>query len=247
MKKSLGQHFLTNPKIHEAIVEAAEIKPGDFVVEVGPGSGLLTDHLLAAGTKILAIEKDRDFVVQLREKYRDNPQIEITYADILTFDPSFAIRHSNFVIVGNIPYYLTSHLLRKILQEWPTPRTIVFMIQKEVARRMTAKPPNMNMLAVLVQYYSVPSIIKIVKAGNFRPIPKVNSAIVKLTPSRPPPWGEVPQAEGVLDVASRGFKNPRKKLSNNLPKELIEQAGIDPNRRAETLTVDEWKTLAGMV
>ncbi len=234
-KKSLGQHFLTNPKIHEHIVEAAEIKPGEMVVEIGPGSGLLTDHLLAAGARVIAVEKDTEFVKNLREKYK-NKNIEIIEADVLNFK-LLNFKLSNYKLVGNLPYYLTSHLLRIILQEWPQPKCIVFMVQKEVAKRMTAKPPRMNMLAVLVQSYAEPKIIKIVKAGNFSPPPKVDSAIVKLVPLSTTHYS-------LLPLAAQGFAHPRKKLANNLPIELLENAGIDPNRRAETLTLDEWKKLS---
>ena len=150
MKKSLGQHFLTNPHIHELIVQSADIKPGDVVVEVGPGSGLLTDHLLAAGARIIAVEKDDNFVQKLKEKYK-HKNVEIIHDDILTFKPSLKISNLKFKIVANIPYYLTGHLLRLILQSWPPFNLAVLMVQKEVAKRMTAKPPWMNMLAVLVQ------------------------------------------------------------------------------------------------
>src|SRR3989344_6361879 len=232
MKKSLGQHFLINPRIHEKIVEAAEIKAKDTVVEIGPGSGLLTDHLLATGAHVIAIEKDSEFVSQLREKYRNNKNIEIVESDVLRY----TLHVTPYKLVGNIPYYLTSHLIRVVLQEWPQPKLIVFTVQKEVAKRMTAKPPKMNMLAVLVQCYADAKIISIVKKGNFRPIPKVDSAIVKLVHSDQ--W--IVDSEKILKVASVAFKNPRKMLKNNIPEELVRKAGIDPSRRAETLTIQEW-------
>ena len=237
MKKSLGQHFLINPSAHKTIVSAAEIVPDDLVLEIGPGSGLLTDHLLEAGARVIAIEKDTDFVAQLREKYIDSKNIEIIESDILRYAP----RATRYKLVGNIPYYLTSHLLRTVLQEWQKPQIIVFTVQKEVAKRMMAKPPEMNMLAILVQYYAIPTIIKIVKAGSFHPRPKVDSAIIKLKIKSQTSKSE---GEQLLQIAGAGFAHPRKKLSNNLPIELLNAAGIDLNRRAETLTLDEWKSLA---
>ena len=241
LNKTLGQHFLTNPKINELIAKTAQIKAGDVVVEIGPGTGLLTDYLLEAGARVIAVEKSREFVARLREKYRGQ-NIEIIEDDVLNWkiENSLKIENLKFKIIGNIPYYLTSHLFRVVLQEWPRPELIVFMIQKEVARRMIAKPPHMNMLAVLVQCYATPEIVKIVKAGNFTPAPKVDSAIIKLTPRGLASWSSS-ASRSILELAARGFKHPRKKLSNNLPEEMLERAGIDPNRRAETLSLDEWK------
>lgn len=242
LKKSLGQHLLKNIDILNALVNAADIKPGDLVVEVGPGTGTLTDQLLATGAHIIAVEKDDAFARQLEIKYKGQ-NIEIINSDILKFDPSLKIQNLKFKIIGNIPYYLTSHLIRTILTTWQQPELIVFMVQKEVARRMTAKPPEMNMLAVLVQLYSKPEIVRIVKRGSFIPPPKVDSAIVRLYPS-PPPFTVKGGAGGILKIAEMGFRQKRKKLSNNLPLELLEKAKIDPDRRAQTLSLDEWITLA---
>ncbi|MEK7583111.1 MAG: 16S rRNA (adenine(1518)-N(6)/adenine(1519)-N(6))-dimethyltransferase RsmA [Patescibacteria group bacterium] len=242
-KKSLGQHFLADANILESIAQAAEIQPGETVIEVGPGTGTLTDTLLAAGAHVIAIEKDAVLAAELKEKYKNNKNIEIIHDDILTWniENSMKIENLKFKIVGNIPYYLTSHLIRTVLQEWPQPKLIVFMVQKEVAKRATAKPPEMNMLAVLIQFYTTPTIIKIVKAGSFHPRPRVDSAIIRLVP-RHEAWNR--KHEAFFKIAGDGFKHPRKKLSSNLSRELLEAAGIDPNRRAETLTLDEWKTLA---
>ncbi len=238
MKKSLGQHFLTDPSAHKTIVATAEIAPGDLVLEIGPGSGLLTDHLLDAGAQVIAVEKDNALAAKLKEKYLGK-SIEIINDDILRYS-SRAIKLYSYKVVGNIPYYLTGRLIRTILQEWPQPKLIVLMVQKEVAKRITAKPPEMNMLAVLVQYYTAPTIIKIVKAGSFYPRPKVDSAIIKLVPT----LHATRDALHILKIAAQGFSHPRKKLGSNLPKDILEAAGIDPNRRAETLTLEEWKSLA---
>src|SRR3989344_3435017 len=159
-KKSLGQHFLTNKYILADIVAAAEITAEDTVLEVGPGTGFLTDALVATGARIIAVEKDDLLASDLGMKY--GGRVEIINQDILAFNPSrYTLHDTRYTIIGNIPYYLTSHLIRIILTTWPKPKSIVFMVQKEVARRMTAKPPEMNMLAVLVQLYTTPTIIKI--------------------------------------------------------------------------------------
>lgn len=242
--KRLGQHFLINTGVLDKIVAAVDIQPDETVIEVGPGRGQLTDALLAAGAHVVAIEKDRTLAASLKEKYAGNSGIEIIEGDILKFDPTrYTLQATRYKLVGNIPYYLTSHLFRIVLQEWPTPERVVFMIQREVADRMVAKPPHMNMLAVLVQSHAAPERIMRVSKGSFSPPPKVESAVVRLVPKSR-------QLSAIsyklLAVASQGFKHPRKKLANNLPLELLEQAGIDPARRAETLTIAEWQKLAEM-
>ncbi len=221
----------------QEIVTAAEITTGDTVLEIGPGTGTLTDELLATQAKIIAVEKDDLLASDLGMKYGERARV--INQDILTYAPDF----KEYKIIGNLPYYLTSHLIRTILTSWPRPKLMVFMVQKEVAQRMAAKPPQMNMLAVLTQLYSTPKIIKIVKPGNFNPPPKVDSAIIQLIPHAQAP--ENPQK--LLDTAAKGFLNPRKMLGNKLPKDLLQQAGLDPARRAETISLQEWKTLANLV
>ena len=243
-KKSLGQHFLINTGVLDRIVAAVDIRPEENIIEVGPGKGQLTDVLLGAGARVIAVEKDRALVALLKEKYAGNDKIEIVEGDILKFDPSrYTLHATSYKLVGNIPYYLTTHLIRTVLTTWPSPRSIVFMIQKEVADRMITKPPHMNMLAVLVQSYTVPKRIMRVSKGSFSPPPKVESAVIRLVPRHET---QNMEHETLLKIAGEGFKHPRKKLANNLPSELLEQAGIDPARRAETLTIAEWQKLAEM-
>ena len=240
-KKSLGQHFLTNVDILDRIVKAAEITANDTVVEVGPGRGSLTNLLIKTGAKIITVEKDTELALALREKYASQKNIEIIEEDILKFEPtSFTLSALCFTLIGNIPYYLTSHLLRIVLTQWPAPKTIVFMIQKEVAQRIVARPPNMNMLALLVQLYGTPKIISIVKRGSFTPAPKVDSAILAISKIKS-------QKSKVLEIAARGFAHPRKMIGSNLPKDLLIQARIDPARRPGTLTVDEWKRICDII
>jgi 16S rRNA (adenine1518-N6/adenine1519-N6)-dimethyltransferase len=249
-RKSLGQNFLINKGIYNKIVEALELVPGDTVIEIGPGLGTLTEFLCAPGVKVISIEKDRNLISFLKNKFQGNNNIEIIESDILETDLP-ELKEGRYKIVGNIPYYITSHLFRIIFERWKRPALMVFMVQKEVAQRVAAKPPDMSLLGVSVQYYSEPKIVSYVSKGSFYPAPKVDSGIIKLKP--------ITRSAGINEkefftVAKAGFAGKRKQLANNLssnlkiPKHEIEEklnsAGIDPRRRAETLTVDEWQNIS---
>src|SRR3989344_5100809 len=189
-KKSLGQNFLINQGILDKIIQAVEVEPEDIIIEVGPGTGNLTEKLAKKADQVIAIEKDRRLIELLKEKFKDS-NIEIVEGDALEVDignlllSSISLaygRKVNYKVVGNIPYYITSNLLRTIFEKWPKPKLIVLTVQKEVAKRIVAKPPDMNLLALSVQFYSSPEIIGYISRGSFRPMPKVDSAIIKLTP-----------------------------------------------------------------
>src|SRR3989338_3838064 len=165
-KKSLGQNFLVNPRILNKIVEAAEISEKDTILEVGPGTGNLTQKLAEKAGKVIAVEKDRRLIEQLKEKFKD-ANAEIVEFDVLklnieTLIENLKLKIENYKIVANIPYYITSRFLRTVFEKWPKPELIVLTIQKEVAQRIMAKPaqagkpPHMNLLALSVQYYSEP-------------------------------------------------------------------------------------------
>src|SRR3989344_9497149 len=163
-RKSLGQNFLINPHIIDKIVTTAKISKNDTVIEIGPGTGNLTKNLVEQAGKVIAIEKDHRLIELLEETLKNHPNVEIIEDDILKFDPEilntkYLIHNTGFKIVANIPYYITSNFLRIIFERWPKPELIVLMIQKEVAQRIMAKPPHMNLLALSVQYYSEPEII----------------------------------------------------------------------------------------
>src|SRR3989344_1984409 len=190
-KKSLGQNWLINPRILDKITVAANISKKDLVIEIGPGTGNLTEKLAQKAGLVVAIEKDRRLIDILKGKFKNQANIKIIESDILTLgietlneNGKFRIEDYHYKVVANIPYYITSRFLRKIFEEWPKPELIVLTIQKEVARRIMAKPPHMNLLALSVQYYSEPEIINYVSKGNFRPIPKVDSAIIRLIPKK---------------------------------------------------------------
>ena len=269
-KKGLGQNFLVNENAYKKIVDALELTPNDTVVEVGPGLGTLTKLLSASGAAVLAVEKDRLLADYLKIKFANNNSVTIVEEDILNFNPKrYTLNAKRFKVVGNIPYYLTSHLLRIVLESWPRPELLVLMLQKEVAQRICAKPPRMSLLAVSIQYYAQPKLISYVSRGSFYPSPEVDSAIIKLVvsdqfstvndktinsekTSNPRSLnGHKLQTVNFFRIARAGFAKKRKQLVNNLSTELkitknevevkLTAVGIDPRRRAETLTIDEWQ------
>jgi 16S rRNA (adenine1518-N6/adenine1519-N6)-dimethyltransferase len=234
-KKLFGQNFLINPGVYEKIVEVSEIKKGDKVLEIGAGTGILTRYLIDAGADVVAVEKDRDLIPKLKE---NAPEAKIIEEDILKVKRP--VKEGKYKIVANIPYYLTSRLLKTIFEEWPQPKLVVLMVQHDLAKRITAKPPQMSLLSLSVQYYSEPKIITKVSKGSFWPTPEVDSAILRLVPRK------VEKNEKLFDIARKAFAGKRKKLSNTLKKysDKISEAGIDPNRRPETLSVEEWLSLS---
>lgn len=252
--KLLGQNWLINPKIHETIIEAAEISSTDMILEVGPGTGLLTKPLAQTGAKILAVEKDLALVKELEKQFEKAKNVTIIPGDILKFNPQdYQLQTINYKLLGNIPYYLTSHLIKLALEKWPRPERLILMVQKEVAQRLLARPPRMNLLGLSVQFYADVQLIRLVSKGNFRPIPKVNSAIIKIIPQElsveQRAWAPV-----LFKIARAGFSGRRKQLVNSLStglgitKEKVEAAmvtaKIEGRRRPETLTLPEWLNLS---
>lgn len=247
-KKRLGQNFLKNKVYIKKLVDAAGIKKTDIIVEVGAGFGAITVELAKRAKKVIAVEYDRWLVEALERLTVGMKNIEVIHSNILKLDhfniPTF--QHS-YKLVGNIPYYLTAPLIRKFLESKNQPELIVFMTQKEMAQRITAKPPNMSILAVSVQFYATPEIISYVPRSAFWPQPKVDSAILRVTPILADSKTDL---RGFFKIVRTGFSNPRKQLVNNLSiglklnretvTALLESAGIDPKRRAETLSVDGW-------
>jgi len=254
-RKSLGQNFLINEGVYRKIITALEIKPDDTVIEIGPGLGTLTEYLATSGACVVAVEKDHKLAEYLKAKFFGNNRVIIVEEDILKFLPSdYKLQTINYKLVGNIPYYLTSHLLRTVFEEWPRPRIVVLTIQKEVAQRITARPPDMSLLAISVRYYADANIIGYVSRKSFWPEPSVDSALLRLNPKseiRNPK-----KDEQFFKIVKIGFAGKRKQLVNNLArglglsKSVVEEklnvAGIEPTRRAETLTVSEWESLSRM-
>ncbi len=247
-KKSLGQNFLVNQGVVERIADAAGLTRDDTVLEVGPGTGTLTRALAARAGRVIAVEKDQRLIAELRASLPDN--VEVVEGDALTFDPAaHGLRAGEYAVVANIPYYITSHLIRTALESWPRPSLLVLTVQREVADRMAATPPHMNLLALSVQLVADVRTVMRVSRGSFRPVPDVDSTVVAITPHRNPPE----DTRAVLALGRAAFAAKRKQLANSLIGHLgntredvaehIERVGIDPSTRPERLTIQQWFAL----
>lgn len=259
-RKKWGQNFLTDLRILESIANAAELTSADTVLEIGPGLGHLTRVLAERAARVIAVEIDRDLAGKLKETFAATPRIEIIDGDILTREAADWLRMPgagidpapHFKVVANLPYYITSAILRHLLESRARPSLVVVMVQREVAQRMTAKPPAMNLLAVSVQFFSRVRVVRTIAPGAFYPRPKVESAVVKLDVFDRPPLG-IEDTARFFDLVRAGFGERRKQLRNSLSRglgvdplvaaSLLQRAHIDSSRRAETLTLDEWGTL----
>ena len=254
-RKSLGQHFLKDRSVPPRIADAANLEPGDRVVEVGPGLGILTDELarrLDPGRgSLVAVELDDNLLPLLRERFAGSPHVSFVHADVLEVPPEELSGGRPYKLVANLPYYITSAVLRHFLDAEARPQSLTVMVQREVAERMVAKPPDMSLLAVAVQFYGRPSIAFRVPPGAFHPPPKVESAVVHIDVYRGGERPVKPVSEGgFFKVAQAGFGQKRKQLANTLasglglPKDQVvarlNKAGVEPTRRAETLTLAEW-------
>jgi len=241
-KKSLGQNFLVNKGVVQKILNAAEITNSDLVLEIGTGKGGLTEELRKKANRVIAIEKDHRLINDLKNTFREFSNVEIIEDDVLKFDP-YSIIHIPYKIVANIPYYITSHLLKTIFEKWPMPELVVLMVQKEVAQRIVAKPPEMNLLALSVQFFAEPKIISYVSRGSFRPIPKVDSAIIRLVPRREARITDQEFREKFFKLAKTAFAGKRKQLKNTVGAEILGKAGIRPESRPEELFLEDWLKL----
>jgi 16S rRNA (adenine1518-N6/adenine1519-N6)-dimethyltransferase len=254
-RKQFGQHFLTDPQILQKIVRAAEVAPNDTILEIGPGLGHLTRALAEAGARVVAVEIDRDLAARLRDEFADRANVTILQGDFLTAAPAEWLQRAgvaapSYKVVANLPYYITSAILRQLLEAAHPPDTLVVMVQREVAQQMVAKPNAMNLLGVSVQFYGVPRIVTRVPAGAFHPRPKVDSALVRIAVAHPARMPEV-EPTRFFQIVRAGFGVRRKQLHNALARGLnltsaeaaarLARAGIDSRRRAESLSLDEWR------
>ena len=274
-KKGLGQNFLVDPAHRGRIVAAAELTRDDTVLEIGPGPGVLTDLIAEQAGRVVAVELDDRLIPLLRNRFAGQPHVSIVHADILKVDvgalmleagswkPGSGVNQqpatsnqlpvSSYTVIANLPYYLTSAVIRQLLESAPPPERLVLTVQREVAERMVATPPEMSLLALGVQFYCTGQIVGRIPAGAFYPAPKVDSAVVRLDRHAEPSIEGVASA-AFFRVARAGFSQPRKQLRNSLAAGLsiapaaaerwLAAAGIDPQRRAETLTLAEWGALA---
>ena len=254
-RKSLGQHFLIDRSVLSRIVETADLRPEDIVIEVGPGPGVLTRELLKAAHHVVAIEKD-ERMAELLEADLGGDSLSVVRGDVLqvsieTLLP-IGVGDRGYKVVANLPYYAAAAILRRFLEADSRPSLLVLLLQREVAESLTAQPGKMSMLAVATQLYAVPKLVATVQASSFYPPPKVDSAIVGLA-VRPQPIVEV--EPGLLfRVAGAGFSAPRKQIANALANGLrrargsmlpaLVAADVNPQRRAETLSLEEWGRLA---
>jgi 16S rRNA (adenine1518-N6/adenine1519-N6)-dimethyltransferase len=247
--RKLGQHFLKNRGVLKKIAAAIETKDIKTIVEIGPGHGELTEELIVQNSKIkiVAIEKDRGLVRNLRAKFATD-RVEIVEGDALKILPKIlsekSLESGKYIVVGNIPYYITGHLLRIVGELQPRPKQIVLLIQKEVAFRVAAGPPEMNRLSASVQFWGKPEVLFSVPPESFFPPPKVHSAVIKITPRKTTPAASEERYYQAVRIL---FSQPRKTILNNLssllPKErariLLQELSIAPQDRPQDLTLPQ--------
>jgi len=251
-EKGLGQNFLLDESALQQIVVTAMVTNQDTVLEIGAGLGSLTRHLAMAAGSVIAVELDERMLPPLRQVLAPFNNVHIVRGDILALDPAQLIPSGNYLVVANIPYYITSALLRHLLESPRPPARLVLTIQKEVASRICAMPGDLSLLALSVQVYGQPHITAHIPAGAFYPPPKVDSAVLRVD-LYPTPRIPYPLLDSFFRLSKAGFSQKRKTIRNALAGglgwstarvgELLQAAQIDPFRRAETLSLDEWLRL----
>jgi 16S rRNA (adenine1518-N6/adenine1519-N6)-dimethyltransferase len=252
-KKALGQNFLHDPNALEKIVASADVRNTDTVLEIGPGTAALTEVLAQHAARVVAVELDTRLEQLLRDRLGVYPNASVHFQDILETDVPALLGTNDYLVVANVPYYITSAILRHLLEGAVRPRRLVLTVQLEVAERLVAKPGDMSLLSVSAQYYARSRIVMKLNPAVFYPRPDVTSAVVRLDVYDQPPVS-VPDDETFFTVVRAGFSQKRKqiknavgdglRLSGDAAVALLEGAGIDPRRRAETLTLEEWAGLA---
>ncbi len=251
--KRLGQNFLINRKALNDFINTCDLEKNDIVLEIGSGLGTITQAIAPKVKKVIAVEKDRKMCEIMKQTLRGFENIEIINQDVLE-ELSFSFKRMK--VVGNLPFYVTAPAIRKFLEAKGPPKEMIFMIQKEVAQRICAKPPDMNLLAVSVQFYAKPKIVSYLSKNSFWPQPKVNSAIIKIIPQKQ----IAINIKLFFEVVRAGFAHPRKQLANNLAKGFLPAGrqgkkdkekvkkwllanSIKSEQRAETLKVQDWINL----
>jgi len=248
-KKSLGQNFLVDPVALRRIIHAAELPDEATVLEIGPGFGSLTRYLAVTVRRVIAVELDSALVPVLRQTLSTWSNVTVIQGDILLLDPANLILEPGYMVVANIPYYITSALIRHLLEARLKPARLVLTVQREVAERICADPGDMSLLALSVQVYGLPQVIAHIPAGAFYPPPKVDSSVVRVDLLAQP---RIPaeRLDDFFTLAKAGFNQKRKMLRNALSRglnwspaqveSLLQNAKIDSHRRAETLSLEEW-------
>lgn len=251
-RKGLGQNFLTNPGILDKVVEAAGVMPEDSVLEIGPGLGSLTRHLAKKARQVTSVEIDENLIPILNQVLDEYPNVRVIHSDILNLDPVDLMGTEPFVVVANIPYYITSAILRHLLEAGNRPHRLTLTVQREVADRICASPGDMSLLALSVQVYGDPHPVLRIPAGAFFPPPKVDSVTLRVD-LLPQPRIPTDRLNEFFRLAKAGFSQKRKTLRNSLSggmgwkpvqaARILQSAGIEPQRRAETLSLEEWGRL----
>jgi 16S rRNA (adenine1518-N6/adenine1519-N6)-dimethyltransferase len=250
--KALGQNFLQENSALLKIMDASQVVPTDTVLEIGPGLGSLTRYLALSAKKVIAVELDKALLPILAEVLKGYDNVSVVQGDILKLSVSDLITVNSYLVIANIPYYITSAIIRHLLESKPKPRRLVLTIQKEVAQRICAGPGDLSLLALSVQIFGCPQVVADISSEAFHPAPNVDSSVIKLET-----YSESAIPENQLDkffmLAKAGFSQKRKTLRNSLSgglsipvsetEKLLGAAGIDPKRRAETLSIPEWATL----
>ena len=250
-KKSLGQNFLFDPAILGRIIEAASIGPDDTIVEIGPGPVRLTTLLSKVAKKVVAIELDSDLYIKLQDELAGRENVELVLGDALKYRYDDL---GSFKVVANIPYYITTPIIFSLIAARDNLVSMTLTIQKEVAQRIVANPgtKDYGVLSLAVQYHADPEIKFIIPAGAFRPVPKVDSAVIHMH-IRKTPKVIVADEALLFKIIRAGFSQRRKTLSNALKplmpdiKDVLIDTGIDPGRRGETLSMDEFAILAAHI
>jgi 16S rRNA (adenine1518-N6/adenine1519-N6)-dimethyltransferase len=248
----LGQNFLIDPAALQRVADVAQISKQDSVVEIGSGLGSLTRYLATIAHKVIAVEIDPNLIPPLKQVIAPYPNVELIHGDILNLNVDELTPSTNYLVVANIPYYITSAIIRHLLSTSNRPKRVVLTVQYELAQRICTGPGNQSLLSLSVQVFGEPRIKARISAGAFYPPPKVDSAILRID-LYPDPLIPVPVLDVFFYLAHAGFNQKRKMLRNalssglhlksNRVEEILEQAGIDPRRRAETLSITEWGCL----
>ena len=260
--KGLGQHFLVDESVLDRIVAASEISPRDLVLEVGPGLGTLTQRLATRAARVIAVELDRKMLDIFADTLQGYANVELVQGDILETDPAQLVGPwvrggegdaMRYQVVANLPYYITSAVIRHLLSARIRPESMTLMVQHEVAQRIVAQPGDLSLLAISVQVYGTPTIVCRVPRVAFLPVPKVDSAVLHVQVREDPIVNEAELAR-FFTIVRAGFAQKRKQLHNSLTHNLSLQreevlealaaSGIDPSRRPQTLSIPEWAELA---
>jgi 16S rRNA (adenine1518-N6/adenine1519-N6)-dimethyltransferase len=251
-RKGLGQNFLLDNRALQEIVTVANIAPADDILEIGPGLGSLTRYLSLAARSVTAVELDKNLFPALETVVAPYKNVHLVQGDILRLPPADLMESPDYLVIANIPYYITSAVLRHLLESGRQPRRLVLTVQEEVAERICAGPGKMSLLSLSVQVYGTPGIVGYIPAEAFYPAPKVDSAILRVE-ILPQPVIATALLDTFFTLIKAGFSQKRKTLRNSLSgglgiapagaEELLAAAGIDPMRRAETVSLEEWGKL----